>query len=335
MLAHRVRKAATRGARVSFVNPARFTYLFPVAHYSTVPALSMVAKLASIGRAVAEASQQEVPAVLAFAAAPDAADRAAAAALLHGERRCLLLGGLAERHPAYADLRRVAATVAALAAARLAYLPTGGNAAGLALAGVLPHRTAGAQAAPAVGLDAGAMWRQGLAAYVLLGGIEPGADVAHAEAVQALRRARFVLSLSPYANESDNEHAHVVLPIGTFAETSGSFVNVEGRWQSFAAAARAVGESRPAWKVLRVLGNLLGLAGFEYQSSDEVREELQAVLGDRVGQAADTRYGGGWAVTGPVAGALEDLPMYQVDPIVRRAPALQQTQVAARPRAVY
>lgn len=336
MFAHRVRKAATRGgARVSFLNPARFPYFFPVAHYSTVPALGMVAKLASIGRAVAELTGQTLPAVLEFAAAADESDRAAAQALLHGERRLVLLGGLAERHPAYADLRAVAAALAGLAAARLGYLPTGGNATGLALAGVLPHRTAGASPAPAAGLDAGSMWRQGLAGYVLFGGIEPSFDVVHGEAAHALARARFVLSLSPFAATAGNDHAHVVLPIGTFAETSGSFTNVEGRWQSFVAVARAVGESRPGWKVLRVLGNLLGLPGFDYTSSDEVRTELLTVLGERVSAPLDTSYRGAWSVAGPVPGALEDLPMYQVDPIVRRAEALQQTRMAARPRAVY
>ena len=336
VFAHRVRKAAVRNkARVAFVNPAEFEYLFPVAAYRAVPAPAMVAELAAIGRAVAEAAGQPLPPALAAAATPDGAQRAVAEALVAGPRRLVLLGGLAERHPAYADLRAVAGAIAALAGATLGYLPGGGNAAGAALAGVLPHRGVGGQPAAQGGRHAGSMLTQALDGYLLFGGLEPGADTGYAEADAALAQARFVLALTPYAPESVLRHAHVVLPIGTFAETSGTFVNVEGRWQTFTAAARLVGEARPGWKVLRVLGNLLNLPGFDYESSEAVRAELVALLGTRHGQPADTAYGGHWRVQGPLPGALADLPLYQSDPVVRRAPALQQTRAAARPRAVY
>jgi NADH-quinone oxidoreductase subunit G len=336
VLAHRVRKAAVKNkARIAFVNPAEFEYLFPVAVYRAVPALGMVAELASIGRAVAEAAGQPLPPALASAATPDSAQRAAAEALLAGPKRLVLLGGLAERHPAYSDLRAVAASIAALAGATLGYLPGGGNAAGAALAGLLPHREAGGRATARAGKDAGSMLTQGLDAYVLFGGIEPALDTGYAEAEETLAKARFVLALSPYAPESVRRHAHVVLPIGTFAETSGTFVNVEGRWQTFTAAARLVGEARPGWKVLRVLGNLLNLPGFDYESSEAVRAELVGLLGGRQGQAAETAYGGHWRVQGPLPGALAEAPIYQSDPVVRRAPALQQTRAAARPRVVY
>jgi NADH-quinone oxidoreductase subunit G len=336
VLAHRVRKAAVRNkARVAFVNPAPFEYLFPVAAYRAVPALGMVEELAAIGRAVAEVAGQPLPPALAGAATPAAAQRAVAEALLGGEKRLVLLGGLAERHPAYADLRAVAASIAALAGATLGYLPGGGNCAGAALAGVLPHRLAGGRAADRTGLNAGAMLTQGLDAYMLFGGIEPALDTGYAEAQQTLAKAGFVLALTPYAPEAVRRLAHVLLPIGTFAETSGTFVNVEGRWQTFAAAARLVGEARPGWKVLRVLGNLLNLPGFDYESSDAVRAELVAALGARHGQAAETAYQGHWRVQGPLPGALTEAPIYQTDPVVRRAPALQQTRAAARPRAAY
>lgn len=179
------------------------------------------------------------------------------------------------------------------------------------------------------------MLLQGLDAYVLFGGVEPVEDSGYAEADATLAQARFVLAMSPFAPESVRRHAHVVLPIGTFAETSGTFVNVEGRWQTFTAAARLVGEARPGWKVLRVLGNLLQLPGFDYESSEAVRAELAAALGALHGQAADTAYRGDWRVQGPLLGALTEAPIYQSDPVVRRAPALQQTRAAARPRAVY
>jgi NADH-quinone oxidoreductase subunit G len=129
--------------------------------------------------------------------------------------------------------------------------------------------------------------------------------------------------------------AHVILPSTTFAETSGTFVNVEGRWQSFAAAARAVGESRPGWKVLRVLANLLNLQGFEYESSEQVREELKRALGDLGTSPADTAYRGSRAPDGAATGPVVDVPLYQVDPIVRRAPALQKTRDASQPFTTY
>jgi NADH-quinone oxidoreductase subunit G len=230
VLAHRVRKAAVRNkARIAFVNPAPFEYHFPIAAYRAVPALGMVAELAAIGRAVAEAAGQPLPPALAAAATPEPAQRAVAEALLGGAKRLVLLGGLAERHPAYADLRAVAAAIAALAGATLGYLPGGGNSAGAALAGVLPHREAGGRAAGRAGLNAGAMLTLGLDAYVLFGGIEPALDTGYAEAQQTLAGAGFVLALTPYAPEAVRRLAHVLLPIGTFAETSGTFVNVEGR----------------------------------------------------------------------------------------------------------
>ncbi len=331
ILAHRLRKAALKNhAKVAFVNPAHFEYRFPVAAYAAVSAEQMVAELSSIGRAVAEAAGQSLPAILGQAPSPTDQQRAGAAALLNGSRRMLLLGNLAERHPAYADLRAVAGAVAALAGATLSYLPNGGNAAGATLAGLLPHRESGARPAATTGLDAGAMWAAGLEAYVLFGGIEPSADTSHgAVAEAALAKAKFVLAITPYASDAATQHAHVVLPIGAYAETSGTYVNVEGRWQSNAAVAKALGDSRPGWKVLRVLGSLLGLDGFEYGSSEDVRRELEQSL-NGTGLSLDTTYRGHWALAGPVPGALDAVSLYGTDPVVRRSRALQETPAALR-----
>ncbi len=331
LLAHRLRTAATKNqAKVGFVNPARYEYRFPVAGYEAVAAGQMVAVLASVGRAVAEAAGQGLPPALASAVAPTEAQAAIARALTNGTRRLLLLGNLAERHPAYADLRAVAGAVAALAGATLGYLPNGGNAAGATLAGLLPHRDAGARPAPKRGLGAGAMLAAGLEAYVLFGGIEPDADTAHgAVAATALAQARFVLAITPFASDAAIAHAHVVLPIGTYAETSGTYVNVEGRWQSTTAVARAVGESRPGWKVLRALGTLMGLDGFEYGSSEDVRKELEQSM-HGTGLSLDTTYRGQWLPAGAVPGVLDVVGLYASDPIVRRAPALQETPAAQR-----
>jgi NADH-quinone oxidoreductase subunit G len=338
ILAHRFRKAATKGAKIAFVNPAEFPYLFPVAAYRTVVPNAMADELLAIARAASEKSGQPLPATVAQAAGRvNAGDshRAIAEQLAGGTRRLVLLGALAQRHASYADVRAAAAAVAQLTGATLGYLPDGGNAAGATLAGAVPHRVVGTKAVPQPGLDARAMVEANLRAYVLHGGIEPDADVSNAPVADALARAEFVVALTPYAPESVRRVAHVLLPIGTFAETSGTFVNLEGRWQSFTAAARAIGESRPGWKVLRVLGNLLNLPGFDYESSEQVREELRNALGELAGAAADTAYRGTRAVDGALAGPLVDVPLYQGDPVVRRAPALQATRDAAQPFTTY
>ena len=337
LVAHRLRKAAMRNAaKVVFVNPAEFDYLFPVAAQLAAPATAMTAELLALGRALAEAAGQALPPALAGATAPGAKQMAAAEALLaSGNRRLVLLGGLAERHPAFSDLRAAAGAVASLLSATLGYVPDGANAAGAALAGVLPHRREGGEAASARGRDAAAMLSGGLKGYVLHGGLEPGLDTTAADAEASLERAEFVLALTPFAPESLERYAHVVLPIGTFAETAGTFVNLEGRWQSFAGAALPVGEARPGWKVLRVLGNLLEVPGFDFPTSEAVRDELKARLGEAAGAAASTEYRGGWRPSGALPGVLAELPPYQTDPLVRRAQALQETREAARVRAVY
>jgi NADH-quinone oxidoreductase subunit G len=135
--------------------------------------------------------------------------------------------------------------------------------------------------------------------------------------------AEFVVSITPFASPELRAVADVILPIGSFAETSGTYVNLEGRWQSQTGAALPVGESRPGWKVLRVLGNLLELPGFDHQSSEDVLAELKGLTGE----PAMAAYQGGHKAALPMAGAsLVDLPMYQIDALVRRAPALARTR---------
>ena len=198
-------------------------------------------------------------------------------------------------------------------------------AAGAHLAGVLPHRNAGGEPLVTAGLNARAMLENPLKGYMLLGAIEPGLDVS-AQAQKTLAASEFVVMLTPFATEEMRAFAHVLLPIGTFAETSGTFVNAEGLWQSFRGAAQPVGESRPAWKVLRVLGNLLDLGGFDYVTSEDVREELKGRVGESRPDAAfvaKRTLNGGHS-----QGVAADVPMYQIDAVVRRAPALQRTREA-------
>jgi NADH-quinone oxidoreductase subunit G len=338
MLAHRVRTAAMRhGTKVAFVNPAKFGYLFPVAGYLVTPPADLLADLAGVLGAAAQAGAR-VPESAADAvreARVTDAHRALAAVLMTGERRAVWLGALAMRHPAYADVRALAAALAQACGAVLGVIAEGGNAAGAYLAGAVPHREPGGKAAARTGLDANAMLDESLDAYFLFGAMEPWADSLNPNALAALGAARFVLAATPYASETLRQVAHVLLPTGTFAETSGTFVNLEGRWQSFAGAAQPVGESRPGWKVLRVLGNLTGLQGFEYQSSEDVLAELRRLC---EGVAASGYRGthrvnlaSAHARTAPVV----DVPMYQIDAILRRAQSLQMTADGRTPASVY
>jgi NADH-quinone oxidoreductase subunit G len=327
ILAHRVRKAARRGARVAFVNPARFAYYFPVAAYCESATARHVADLAAVLSAAAQESGRSVPDGLAPAVRgvqPTDAHRAVAAALGSGERKAIWLGALALRHPAYADLRALAGAIAEVTGATLGVLAEGGNAAGAYLAGAVPHREAGGKPLSAPGLDAPAMLHAALGAYLLFGGVEPWTEPPWgADALKCLSAAELVVGVTPYASEPLKQLAHILLPIGTFAETPGTFVNLEGLWQSFAAAARPVGESRPGWKVLRALATELALPGFEYQASEEVRDELRRACGDASPGSFTTAHRIERIAT--EAGTVTDIPMYQVDAIVRRAASLQRT----------
>ncbi len=329
LLAHRIRKAAIKGAAVSFVNPTRYDYLFPVAGYLSSNGLDLLDHLVAIA-AAAQANGAQAPgsvASLTASAQPNDTHRAIAQQLANGERRMILLGAIAQRHPAFTDLRAAAQALAQMTGATLGYLPEGGNAVGAHLAGVLPHRAAGGRANESSGLNVVDMLAARLKAYVLLGAIEPSNDIAAPGAIDALKAAEFVVALSPFA--SAREFAHVILPIGTFAETSGTYVNVEGRWQSVPGAARPVGEARPGWKVLRVLGNLLNLQGFDYNSSDEISAELRKFIDEAPGfepkSSSHAPQGKPAAASSP---ANLDVGIYQVDAYVRRSNALQNTREA-------
>jgi NADH-quinone oxidoreductase subunit G len=331
ILAHRVRKAAMQGAKVISFGPAPIDYLFPVAVNIVSAPSKQVDDLAAILAAAAQTSGKPVPAHLASAvqqAKVADAHRAAAAALV-GEKRAVWLGALAVRHPAYADLRALAAAIAEVTGATFGVLAEGGNAAGAYLAGAVPHREAGGKPAGKTGLSALDMFQRTLRAYVLFGGVEPWIDSVGAESSRTLAKAEFVVAITPFANDQLREIAHVLLPIGTFAETSGTYVNLEGTWQSQNGAAQPVGEARPGWKVLRVLGNLLNLSGFEYQSSEEVREELRKLCDSLLTTYKDSQpaYKGSHRVAQGATGAdVLDLSMYHVDALVRRAPSLQKTR---------
>ncbi|MEO8308887.1 MAG: NADH-quinone oxidoreductase subunit NuoG [Pseudomonadota bacterium] len=326
LLANRIRKAALSGASVWFLNPAKFDYLFPVADYLVAAPSAQLAELNALLVAAGAATVGGGQAV--------ASDRhkAIVEKLRASSRKAIWLGALALRHPHYAALRAAAQALSAATGAPLGILAEGGNAAGAHLAGVLPHRSTGSRNRAQSGLTAGAMLAAPLDAY-LLWDVEPWADAVQPGSLKALQGARFVVAATPFVSEEIKSVAHVLLPIGTFAETSGTYVNLAGHWQSFAGAAQPVGQSRPGWKVLRVLGNLLGLDGFEQLSSEEVRDALRLELGNNAAiLSADATT---ITPSSHATATVMDIPLYQVDSIVRRAASLQRTRDARAPRAIY
>ncbi|NNF51570.1 MAG: NADH-quinone oxidoreductase subunit G [Gammaproteobacteria bacterium] len=330
ILAHRVRKAALEGALVSFVNPEAYEYFFDVAAYAETGKDGLLRGFAAVVRALADEKGEALSAsirTLADAATPEAVHRDTARSLIARAGQVILLGCLALEHPAFSELRLLAAEAARLSGARIAYLPRGANSAGAAIAGVLPHRGEAGRVREHPGMNVEQMLERPRNAYLLFG-IEPEHDMAHAaKATEAFGQAEFVAVATPFDSPAAREYAHVLLPIGTFAETAGTFINAEGRWQSFVGAAVPVGEARPGWKVLRVLGNLMNLDGFEYESASQILDEVH----DRVGEAElDTSYGGDFSAREDASAKRDSVAstpgMYSGDALVRRSRPLQLTK---------
>jgi NADH-quinone oxidoreductase subunit G len=330
IVAHRIRKAARRGASVAFLNTAAYEYYFEPAAYVTAAPEALSADLAAVLAAAASSAGTIVPAHLARAvesAAVTDGHRAAAQALAR-KPALVLLGQIAQRHPHYADLRALAAGLAAVTGAALGYLSEGANAAGAALAGATPHRGPGGKVVARAGFDARAMLETPRNAYILFG-IEPSEDLAEGAAALRALHGTAVVAFTSFVSQELEDVADVLLPTATFAETAGTYVNAEGRWQSFDAAADVVGDARPGWRVLRVLGNELDLPDCEYLRPSDVTAALERELGDARGLAAtDTRYAGSFPANGraaPVGGTVLDVPIYAVDALVRRSEPLQAT----------
>ncbi len=332
IIAHRLRKAAIGGAKLCFANSSVYDYRFEIAEYLADKGL--VEQLSGIAVAAAK-GKKRAPAIAKLCADIKANEqqKRIAAILADSENGLVLLGNIAGRHRAFSAVRALAASISAATGTMLGFLSEGANSAGACLAGVLPHRRTGGKARDEAGLDADKMLDVHLDAIFLFG-LEPDNDLTAIEdAVEKLARQSFVVAFSPYTSAAIEEAADLQIPIGTFAETAGTFVNCEGRWQSFAGIAKPLGQARPGWKVLRVLGNLLGMDDFEYLSAADVCNELKEQLGEVRPDNTYRRMAGLDKLNGEDAPANDiDIPIYEVDSIVRRATALQMTPEAQRAR---
>ncbi len=331
LLAHRLRQGTKRGLELSIISPIDDELLMRVANKTIVAPSAMARALAQAVRAAAAAKGVAVPDSVRStveAVEPSEAAERFASGFVAGQKTAVFLGNLAQHHPQAAALHALAQALAEVTGARMGFLGEAANSVGGYIAGALPFGT------PA-GKNAGQMVDEPLKAYLLLG-VEAELDTHDpARAVAALKQAELVVAMSPYQHQAV-DYAHVLLPIGAFTETAGTFVNTEGRAQSFAACVQPLGEARPAWKVLRVLGNLLGLAGFDHDSAEAVRCEVLG-SGD-LAEKLDNRIALPTPDTLPVrtVDALErigEVPIYSADALARRSRPLQKTHDAAPPLA--
>jgi len=328
LFGHRLRQAALmNNAGISFLHSFEQSLTFPASQSVAKDSQAMVAALAQL---ITAAGGVLPEGVIAGDILPAERVKAIVDGLRSANSRAVFFGHLAQNDPHAGILRRLAAILADSTGAVLGILGQGGNQAGAWLAGAVPHRVAGGGNVVNPGMNAAQMLAEPRPAMLMLG-VEPEYDsAAGSAALDALAKAEFVVGISSFMTESMRRYAQVLLPAGTAVETAGTWVNGEGRWQSVRGCARPSGQARPAWKILRVLGNLLDLSGFEYNATDEIRTEVQkacanVVLENQIksGGKLPTSAADGWTRVAPIG-------MYALDGVVRRAEPLQMTEATER-----
>lgn len=319
LMAQRLRQAAKAGTQVSFIDACADNPLMPVAARITTNPQNIANALIEVLVALLQSAQKPVPAAFA-GVQPSAEAMAIAASLASGQRVAVLLGNAVVSSAHASVLAANASALAKAANARLGFLTQGGNTVGGYLAGATPGKG---------GLTAEQMLQNPLKAYIVLH-TEPAHDADNgARALDTLKAAGFKVALTAYRSAAQ-DWADVMLPVAPFTETSGTFVNAAGMAQSFKGVAAPFGDTRPAWKVLRVLGNLLELPGFDDETSESVRD---AVLAAGVDARLSNEIRREPALVSVQAGIqrVTDVPIFRSDAIVRRAQALQQTNASRAP----
>ncbi len=317
LFAQRIRQATKKGAQVFALNSKVYDWAMPVTA-SVVAAQDWVQALADVAAAVAAAKGVQAP----LAGQANTEAQAIAQALMAGERKAVLLGNAAAHHAQAAELLALANWIAEQTGATVGYLTEAANTVGAQWVKAQPQTG---------GFNAAQMIAGGLKAAILLNN-EPAFDTAAGQqALQGLNKSEMVVTLSPF--KANMEISDVLLPIAPFTETSGTFVNAEGRVQSFHAVVKPLAETRPAWKVLRVLANLLGVQGVDYESSQDV---LTTAIGTGTNEVPANVLSNATKVAAQITGEAVAEPtvasIYQLDSIVRRATSLQLTADAREAR---
>jgi NADH-quinone oxidoreductase subunit G len=326
LLAQRLRQAGKKGCEFNLINPVDDDLLMRVANKAIVAPSALTSMLAQVLKSLADAKGATLSGdfrAVAQVTVSDAAN-AIAASLAKGGKVAVLLGNLAEHHPERTTLHRLAQEITSIAGATFGFLGEAANSVGGYIANAIPVG----------GSNARRMIESPRKAYLLLG-VEAELDFNDAHtAVKAMESAEMVVAMSAYKHKA-LDYADVLLPISPFTETAGAFVSTEGRVQSFNGTVKPLGDARPAWKVLRVLGNLLGLSGFEYDDVEGVRRDIGADLNELARGKLGNKLSGLNIQLSDVPGAslqrIGEVPIYQADAIVRRASSLQKTRDASPP----
>jgi NADH-quinone oxidoreductase subunit G len=325
LAATRLRAAVKSGAKLSIVHGSADDNLIPTANRFIAAPSDWLAALSEIAVAVAAAKGIAAPAGFENVTAGDVAKAIAAtlavenAADLPG---AVLLGNAALYHPQASKLHAVAQWIAEQTGAKFGYFVDAAN-------------TVGGHVVNATSKNAANLFAQSKKAYVLLNA-EPELDAANPQqAIRALNGAEMVVVMSAFQHGMD--YADVLLPISPFSETAGTFVNCEGRAQSFNGTVKPLGETRPAWKVLRVLGNLLGLQGFDYENSEAIRDEALGKgnmdVSSKLNNVARLAPTAATFGNGEQLERLADVPIHFADAVARRSEPLLRTADGQAPLA--
>jgi NADH-quinone oxidoreductase subunit G len=330
LIANRFRQAAKKGLQINLVHSVDDDLLMKVANKAIVRPSALTQTLAAIAKSMAEIQgsglSTDIAAVINSATVSNESN-AIAKSLLDKEKTTVLLGNFAQHHPDAATLHVLAQEIARLSGATLGFLGEAANSVGAAIVSANPS-TGGSFEAK--------MAQQPLHACLLLG-VEPEFDCASAATTNALKSAEFVVALSAFQT-SAIDYVNVILPITSFTETAGTFVNTEGTVQKFNGVVKPLGEARPAWKVIRVLGNMLGLDGFNQDNVDAIRNEIAPDLQAFVNAKLNNEIRGAAIVLQAPATGIEriaEVPIYAADALVRRATSLQKSADAKNAKIAF
>ncbi len=316
IIAHRIRQAALAGATVSSISLFNRDLLMPVDRQLAVNSEQMLQTFAGIAKALLAAAKHEVQVWqdLLPDRSPSPFEQNVALQLSNAMKPTLFVGDLINHQPQASKLRALARLVAELSDSQLVML-TSANSHAHQRAGTIPGD---------IGLNARQSWERALRGYVMMG-FDPMLDTAQPTIVRdALRRASFVVAINSFDSDWLRQYANVILPMACFAETSGTFIGIDERPQQFAGAVAPRGDSRPGWKILRVLGNVSKLKGFDYISSQDVVDEINSPMHELTAKRQGHFIPDSLELTSDLM-LISEIPMYNTDSLVRHSQALQRT----------
>jgi NADH-quinone oxidoreductase subunit G len=321
----RISKAASENdAVIMAINSQDYTFTFPIKYKAIVAPQCIVSTLAEVAKVLADGAGEKIKGL--GRVTPTASTKAIATQLKDAESAQIMLGEQAMNHPEAAQIRALSQAIAKLSQAKVSILSDGANSAGAWLAGAVPHRGAAGEELESIGLTAKELLTTKPVRAYFIFNFEPEHDCAYsAEALAALKESGLVVCFTSFVSKQMKEYADFILPISPFISTAGTYVNAEGRWQSFAAVSVPQDEVKPGWKVLRVLGDFFKLDGFSYKTAHEVQEEIKKKV-DAMGASLPKIH--------PISVAKVDKdslvrlapwPMYRVDSLVRHSEPLQSS----------